>query len=107
MELYGFLGLADGVRPTAAAAVADLRSAGVSVVMITGDHPATAAAIADELHILNGAPVLTGADLDATDDEELEVALKGDDGFRSCHSCTQDAHHSRVPAHRAHCRHDG
>ena len=75
MELFGFLGLADGVRPTAAAAVADLRSAGVSVVMITGDHPSTAAAIAEELHILNGAPVLTGADLDAWDDDELDAML--------------------------------
>jgi cation-transporting ATPase I len=75
MELFGFLGLADGVRPTAAAAVADLRSAGVSVVMITGDHPSTAAAIAEELHILNGAPVLTGADLDAWADDELDARL--------------------------------
>jgi len=75
MELLGFLGLADGVRPTAAAAVADLRAAGVSVVMITGDHPSTAAAIAKELHILNGAPVLTGADLDAWSDAELDAAL--------------------------------
>ena len=75
MELLGFLGLADGVRPTAAAAVADLRAAGVSVVMITGDHPSTAAAIAKELQILNGARVLTGADLDAWDDDELDATL--------------------------------
>ncbi len=75
MELLGFLGLADGVRPTAAAAVTDLRTAGVSVVMITGDHPSTAAAIAEELQILNGAPVLTGAALDSWADEELDAAL--------------------------------
>jgi cation-transporting ATPase I len=75
MELLGFLGLADGVRPTAAAAVADLRAAGVSVVMITGDHPSTAAAIAKELQILNGARVLTGTDLDAWDDDELDATL--------------------------------
>jgi len=77
MELLGFLGLADSVRPTAAAAVADLRAAGVSVVMITGDHPSTAAAIADELQILNGAQVLTGADLDAWNDGELDGGLRG------------------------------
>jgi cation-transporting ATPase I len=76
MELLGFLGLADGVRPTAASAVADLRTAGVSVVMITGDHPSTAAAIAKELQILNGGPVLTGADLDAWSDSELDAALR-------------------------------
>ena len=75
MELLGFLGLADGVRPTAAAAVADLRAAGVSVVMITGDHPSTAAAIAEQLQILNGANVVTGVDLDSWDDAELDAAL--------------------------------
>lgn len=75
MELLGFLGLADVVRPTAAAAVADLRTAGVSVAMITGDHPSTAAAIAKELQILNGAPVVTGADLDGWSDDELDAAL--------------------------------
>jgi cation-transporting ATPase I len=75
MELLGFLGLADGVRPTAAAAVANLRAAGVSVVMITGDHPSTAAAIAKELQILNGGSVVTGVDLDAWGDGELDGAL--------------------------------
>ena len=82
MELLGFLGLADGVRPTAAAAVADLRAAGVSVVMITGDHPSTATAIAKELQILNGALVLTGADLDAWDDSELDAAVGDVDRVR-------------------------
>jgi cation-transporting ATPase I len=77
MELLGFLGLADGVRPTAADAVADLRAAGVSVVMITGDHPSTASAIAKELQILNGGSVVTGTDLDSWDDVELDQALAG------------------------------
>jgi cation-transporting ATPase I len=77
MELLGFLGLADGVRPTAAAAVASLRAAGVSVVMITGDHPSTAASIAEELDILNGAAVVTGAEIDAWDDAALEAAVDG------------------------------
>lgn len=75
MELLGFLGLADGVRPTAAAAVANLRTAGVSVVMITGDHPSTAAAIATELNILNGASVVTGPELDSWNDSQLDAAL--------------------------------
>jgi cation-transporting ATPase I len=77
MELLGFLGLADGVRPTAAASVASLRAAGVSVVMITGDHPSTAASIAEELDILNGADVITGADIDAWDDDLLDAAVAG------------------------------
>jgi cation-transporting ATPase I len=77
MELLGFLGLADGVRPTAAAAVASLRAAGVSVVMITGDHPSTAAAIAEELDILDGAAVVTGPELDSWDDATLDAAVAG------------------------------
>ena len=77
MELLGFLGLADGVRPTAAAAVASLRAAGVSVVMITGDHPSTASAVAEELGILNGAAVVTGAQLDSWDDTTLDATLAG------------------------------
>ncbi len=77
MELLGFLGLADSVRPTAAAAVAELRTAGVSVVMITGDHPSTAAAIARELDILNGAYVVTGPEIDSWDDSALDAALVG------------------------------
>ena len=76
MELLGFLGLADRVRPTAAAAVASLRAAGVRVVMITGDHRATAASVAEELDILDGAEVVTGADVDGWDDASLEAAVR-------------------------------
>src|ERR1019366_1417211 len=77
MVLLGFLGLADSVRPTAAMAVADLRAAGVEVVMITGDHPGTAAAIANELDILNGNTVLAGPELDALGDAALDDVLPG------------------------------
>ncbi|MGC8461921.1 MAG: HAD-IC family P-type ATPase [Candidatus Dormibacteria bacterium] len=72
MELLGFLGLADSVRPTTSQALRDLRSSGVEVVMITGDHPSTARAIANELGILNGHRVMTGMDLDALQDGELD-----------------------------------
>ena len=54
MELLGFVGLADSVRPTAAAAVADLRAAGIDVAMITGDNPSAARAIGMERGIVNG-----------------------------------------------------
>lgn len=73
----GFLAIADPVRPTAAEAVRDLHAAGVSVVMITGDHPSTAEGIAAELGLLNGHPTLTGADLDELDDAELAGRLPG------------------------------
>ncbi|MCO5973275.1 cation-translocating P-type ATPase [Actinoallomurus soli] len=77
IDRLGFLGLlciADPVRPTAAEAVGRLRKAGVDVIMITGDHPTTAEAIAAELRLLNGR-IMTGPDLDALRDEELADAL--------------------------------
>jgi magnesium-transporting ATPase (P-type) len=57
--------------------VRDLNDAGVSVVMITGDHPSTAEGIASELGILNGHPTVTGAELDELDDDELTERLPG------------------------------
>ncbi len=75
LELLGFLGLADHVRPTAAFAVGQLGRAGVEVVMITGDHPSTAHAVAQELGILDSKQVLTGAELDAMSDGELEALV--------------------------------
>jgi cation-transporting ATPase I len=72
--LLGLVCIADPVRPTAAEAVMRLRKAGVDVMMITGDHPTTAEAIAAELDLLNG-KIMTGADLDALADDELADAL--------------------------------
>jgi len=72
LTLVGFLVLADPVRATAAGAVADLRRAGVEVVMVTGDHPSTAEGIAAELGILDGRAVLTGGALAAMSDAELD-----------------------------------
>jgi cation-transporting ATPase I len=67
----GFLGLADPVRPTAARSVDGLMRAGVRIIMITGDHPSTAEAIAAEVNAVNGLRVMTGPELDALDDDEL------------------------------------
>ena len=58
--LLGLIGIADPPRPEAIAAVAAARAAGITTVMITGDHPVTARAIARELGILAGPD---GADL--------------------------------------------
>jgi Ca2+-transporting ATPase len=52
LELLGLVGLADPPRPEAVAAVATARRAGIHTVMITGDHPVTARAIATEMGIL-------------------------------------------------------
>jgi len=75
LEFLGLVALADSVRPTASAAVDGLRRAGVDVVMLTGDHPSTAEAIAAELDLLNGARVVTGPELDDLDDDTLGALL--------------------------------
>ncbi|MGI8311810.1 cation-translocating P-type ATPase [Saccharopolyspora hattusasensis] len=75
LRLIGFVALADPVRPTAAAAVAQLQQAGVEVVMVTGDHPSTAEAIAAELNALNERRVMTGTELDTLDDEQLAAEV--------------------------------
>ncbi len=67
MSLLGLVGLMDPPRPQAESAVRDCRSAGITPVMITGDHPATALAIARRLGIVvdGYAEVLTGTELAA------------------------------------------
>jgi len=75
LRLIGLLALADPVRPTAAAAVAQLQQAGVAIVMVTGDHPSTAEAIAAELNALNGRRIMTGPELDARDDDQLAAEI--------------------------------
>jgi Ca2+-transporting ATPase len=70
----GFVALADPLRASVPAAVAECRRAGIRVVMITGDHPGTALAIARQagIDIDNGA--LTGADIALMNDAELAAA---------------------------------
>ncbi|GIK87056.1 MAG: haloacid dehalogenase [Betaproteobacteria bacterium] len=72
----GLVGMIDPPRPEAPDAVAQARRAGVRVLMITGDHPAAASAIAAELGIApRGAAVLTGRDLRALEGERLRDAV--------------------------------
>jgi Ca2+-transporting ATPase len=66
----GLAGLADPLRASVPEAMRLCRSAGIRVIMITGDYPATARAIADEAGIADGA-VATGADVQACDDDAL------------------------------------
>lgn len=72
--LTGLIGLADPTRASVPAAVADCRSAGIRVVMITGDYAATARAIASQAGIDEG-EVLTGPELDALDEAGLAARL--------------------------------
>ena len=75
-----FLGLAamtDPPRPESKMAVADAKKAGIRTVMITGDHKATAAAIASEIGIFTaGDLAVTGADLDQMSDQQLQERLE-------------------------------
>lgn len=71
MVFLGLAGMIDPPRPEAKGAVAMCVQAGIDVRMVTGDHPLTARAIADELGILAGGKVLTGQELEEMSDEEL------------------------------------
>ena len=78
LTLLGLLGLEDPPRETAAAAVQACRRAGIRVAMVTGDHPATARAIATEVGLRDpDGPVMVGADLPA-DDARLAELLDRD-----------------------------
>jgi Ca2+-transporting ATPase len=74
-QFLGLVGLTDPLRASVADAVAQCRSAGIRVIMITGDYPATAQAIAREAG-LQGERVITGPDLADMTDAELETAVK-------------------------------
>jgi Ca2+-transporting ATPase len=71
----GFAGILDPPRPEAAEAIRLCRSAGIDVIMITGDNPLTAYAIAQNLG-LSSEGALTGADLEALGDDELASRLR-------------------------------
>jgi Ca2+-transporting ATPase len=74
LRFLGLVGLADPLRPDVPDAVRDCRTAGVRVVMITGDHPATARAIADQAGIADG-ETIAGPELDALSDEALKARI--------------------------------
>ncbi len=74
-DFLGFVALADPVRPTVPGAVALARRAGIRVVMITGDHPETALAIARQVGI-DADAALTGAELAAMDAVQLAAAVR-------------------------------
>ena len=71
LELVGLLGFEDPLRPTVPGAVAECQTAGVRVVMITGDYPATAQSIARHAGLTHCDSVITGADLERMSDDEL------------------------------------
>jgi magnesium-transporting ATPase (P-type) len=85
LVFIGYVTLADGVRASAAPAVARIRQAGVHTIMITGDHPGTAAAIASIISTDEAEQrVATGIELDQLDDEALAERLSRTDVVARC-----------------------
>jgi calcium-translocating P-type ATPase len=73
----GIVGMIDPPREEAAAAIQEAQRAGIRVIMITGDHPRTAARIAQDLGIIaSGESALTGTELDALDESGLQNAVR-------------------------------
>lgn len=75
-ELLGLIGLADPVRDSVPAAISESHAAGMRVIMITGDYPATAISIAQQIGLKSPDRSVTGAELDALPDAELARKVK-------------------------------
>lgn len=81
LAFVGFLAFQDPVRPTAKAALSRLRRAGLRPVMITGDHPSTAVAVAVKLGISAAPSCVTGAELSQLDEDQLASRVEAVDVF--------------------------
>ncbi|MEO8336239.1 MAG: cation-translocating P-type ATPase [bacterium] len=77
LVFVGLTGMYDPPRPAARSAIDTCRTAGIRVVMITGDHAQTAAAIARELGITSDDVAVTGANLDEMTDDGLRARVPG------------------------------
>ncbi|MFI5105720.1 MAG: cation-translocating P-type ATPase, partial [Terriglobales bacterium] len=75
-DFVGLVGLADPVRPSVPAAVQDCYGAGIRVIMITGDYPVTAKNIAAQVRLRNATEVITGPELRAMSDGELQQRIR-------------------------------
>ncbi len=76
MVFLGLVGMIDPPRPEARAAIRRCAEAGIKPVMITGDHPVTARAVARELDLLDTGQVITGSELEAMSELALEGAVE-------------------------------
>jgi P-type Ca2+ transporter type 2C len=80
-QFLGLVGLSDPVRPTVAAAIQECYTAGIRVVMITGDYPVTAQAIARQIGLTQAGEIITGAQLDRMSDAELNQQIQNTNIF--------------------------
>ncbi len=76
MIFLGLVGMIDPPRPEAKSAIQTCREAGIKPIMITGDHPVTAVAIAKELGLLTDGRVVTGPELQAMSQEDFEKQVE-------------------------------
>ncbi len=77
LVFVGLCGMIDPVRPEVKLAIDECKSAGITAIMITGDHKDTAVAIAKELGIISSADeAITGAELDTISDEDFKEKVK-------------------------------
>jgi P-type Ca2+ transporter type 2C len=76
MTFLGLVGMIDPPRREARAAVRECGQAGIKVIMITGDHPLTAEAVAQELGISKNGRIVAGPELEAMDDANLERVIE-------------------------------
>jgi len=75
-EYLGLIALADPIRPSVKASVKEAVNAGIRVVMITGDYPATAMSIAQQIGLESAGGVITGLELEKLSNEDLQVRIK-------------------------------
>ena len=93
LVFIGLTGMIDPVRPEVKAAIDECREAGITPIMITGDHKDTAVAIASELGILSDpSQAVTGAELSMMSDEEFDAKV----GNLRVYARVQPEHKTRI-----------
>ena len=75
-EFLGLTGFADPIRPTVPEAIRECYTAGIRVVMITGDYPVTAQHIAEQIGLKPADKVITGSEMNNMSDDELRERIK-------------------------------
>jgi Ca2+-transporting ATPase len=82
-EFVGLVGLEDRLRPEVPNAIRECHSAGIRVIMITGDHPETARSIAHQINLPDSDAILTGTELNTLTDAQLQERV------RTIHVCAR------------------